>query len=212
MRRWFFIILPIILPLASAQWLVSVDSNPISAELFVVATSPGCVYVLGGRVLGLYELNGNSFVPEQPSDVICTDGGVFRIDLSGDAYVSFPSADFVIHKAIFSSVQWKNYPGHSFLFISPEFLPLLLLVTLLGFVVFAYFRRRGHAPKQLDTTSKILAYVAEHPGCTQKDICNALGLEKYQVSRILSRLEKDGKIIRVRRGISKRVYLPDQLQ
>jgi len=136
-----------------------------------------------------------------------------KIYLTPRAYVSLPPSRVFVQNDFLTSVRVFEYPGHVFVSVTPEYWPALLGVLAIAFaiILLAALRRRN-GTEVADTVTQILQYVASHPGCTQKDICNALGLEKYQVSRILSRLEKQGKVVRVRRGISKRVYLPEQLQ
>ena len=200
----------LIIPIAYAQWLVSVDANPFSAELFVVSSSQGCIYVLEGDVRAIYEFNGSTFVPIDLGRTICSSGNdIFRVVMSPNAYIQLPEAEIVPRDVFLSNVKWKTIGGRVFLSITPITWPLLIIPMMLaGIIVFLLRRKRV----EKDRCAAIIEYIAQHPGCTQKDICSALGLEKYQVSRILSRLEKEGKIIRVRRGISKRVYLPEQFQ
>ncbi|MDN5358727.1 MAG: MarR family [Candidatus Diapherotrites archaeon] len=209
------LLLPLLLiPLASAQWLVSVSSSPFSAEFFIVADSDGCIYVLDGEVRGVYEFNGDSFVPVGSGNEICIhDASILRFQTTSDVFVQLPPSFVVVENATLSDVSYYDVGNRTFIHASPNLFPVLaaaVLIILLLLVSFLWRNRHNGAGKDID--AEILSYVAEHPGCTQKDICNALGLEKYQVSRILSRLEKEGKIVRVRRGISKRVFLPKQLQ
>lgn len=40
--------------------------------------------------------------------------------------------------------------------------------------------------------TKVLEYVSDHSGCSQKDICKGWALDKSTVSGILSRMKRDG--------------------
>jgi hypothetical protein len=204
----------LLIPIASAQWLVSVSSSPFSAEFFVVADSNGCVHVIDGSIRAVYEFNGSSFVREGAGNEICTYGGtILRIEASPSVFAQFPRSVVEVRDSVLSSVSHYNVANRTFVSVSPDFTPFFVALILMALLaLFLFLVKRNHNAKPNTLESAVLSYIAEHPGCTQKDISKALGLEKYQVSRILSRLEKEGKVVRIRRGISKRVYLSEQLQ
>ncbi len=189
------------------------DASLGGAQLFILAPSSGCVYAVDGNILGARVLEDNRFVSVSAGQSVCIPpGSVVLVSLTPRAYVALPPADVSVRSAFLSSVHVSTYPGHVFVSISPLIWPLFLIGLLVIGAAIAWSVRRKRVATPDSPESRIIAYVAEHPGCTQKDICNALGLEKYQVSRILARLEKQGRVVRVRRGISKRVYLSEQLQ
>lgn len=61
--------------------------------------------------------------------------------------------------------------------------------------------------EELDATRRrILEFIASHPGAHLRDICRALGLAMGDVQYHIRRLERDGRIHSVRRGLYKFFY------
>ena len=205
----------VLVPVASAQWVVTVDADPVSTEFLVVAGDRGCITVLEGVVRAVEEFNGDSFNPLPPGRKICIeDGGILRISTANPSFVEFPRAEIFESRAFLSDVRTYSVGERSFVTTSPApFWTLLAIVAVVAGIASMYIYLRGKrgrtASNRIDA---IIHYVASNPGCTQKEIARALGLEKYQVSRLLARLEEEGRVVRVKRGISKRVYLKEQLQ
>ena len=56
------------------------------------------------------------------------------------------------------------------------------------------------------TRRRILEFIASHPGAHLRDICRALGLAMGDVQYHIRRLERDGRIHSVRRGLYKFFY------
>ena len=62
-------------------------------------------------------------------------------------------------------------------------------------------------PDGLDATRRrILEFITSHPGAHLRDICRALGLAMGDVQYHIRRLERDGRIHSVRRGLYKFFY------
>ncbi len=171
--------------------------------------------IVDGNVLSVQSFDGNSFEPLPAGSRICLDGGgIARFTVSLPALVELPPSIVSVRSSFLSDVVQYRAGDAMIVSLRPDILPVSLLIGVFGIalIIFVLYRIRSSDRDYRGVDERVLAYVAKHPGCTQKDISIALGLEKYQVSRILSRMESRGQIIRIRRGISKRVYLPQQLQ
>ena len=218
-RRKITVLLFLLLQLshADAIWLASVDSNPFSADILVLADSSGCITFLDGYGREIYELNGATFHSIGGGDQVCVDGpAVLRIIATPESIIEMPEAAVSRHSIVLSRVWSTTVANKTILSVEPDYFAVLALVAIIsGISVAIAFAVRRRAGKRIDgdnVEQSIIRYVASHPGASQKEIARALGLKKYQISRILSRMEEQGIVVRVRRGISKRIYLPEQLQ
>ena len=206
MWRWAHLIL-LLLPVYA--WQATIYTLPFYASITAVADRDGCVFVGDGHVLSAHViLDGNSF-PATPPYICLPSGAALHMDVVGPTIlISFPPGEIKVNGdplAIYSAnsgvvaIEW------------PSVIYLLLGVGAL-LLFYAYLSRRLMYPRDLkDVEKSVYRYILEHPGCTQKEISQALQLEKYKVSRILKRLEENGYIWRKRFGVSKRVY-PQELQ
>lgn len=208
-------ILLLLLPTAFGAWQLYVEPSFTDVSIYGYADVKSCATVVSGSVSEVQYVVGEDVeTVVQPGDYICVPADtIFILRLPGPAILSFPDSDVSSARSFFYSISWRDIGSRTILEIKYSQLPIVLLMIIAVLVIFGlffYVRRRRAVFG--DYESSILDYIAKNPGCTQKDIAAALGLQKYQVSRILSRLEQRGIIIRVRRGISKRVYLKEQLQ
>ncbi|NPA87034.1 MAG: winged helix-turn-helix transcriptional regulator [Candidatus Diapherotrites archaeon] len=202
MLRW--LILFALLPVVTAA--VTVLSSPTELSVYGDVNG-GCVAVLYGDVKE-FLAGGEKLLPVE-GDLFCSEEPFsFKLRVAGlFAAVSIPSTkvEVISH---FRPYELKEVDGKLIVAVDPP-IPLLLLLFL-PFVFFFFWRRRRR--ETMDEYSEIINYLSENPGSTQKQIARALGMPEYKVSRLLSRLEKEGVVVRVRRGMSKRVYLAEQLQ
>jgi DNA invertase Pin-like site-specific DNA recombinase len=53
-----------------------------------------------------------------------------------------------------------------------------------------------------DVATLMVEYVAAHPGSTARAVADALGLKRSSVATRLTRLAKDGRLVKARRGYS----------
>jgi len=203
-----------LLPIAHAQWLVYVSASPGVASFTGYAAKSGCIYVVSGTPVDLrYYTASAVYDYNNVGRYICLPAETFfTLDVRGsDVYVKFPYAlvhsdanpFVVIHSEQLSDVTFVHVYTNYVLIIATIIVFLILLLVLM------LKRRRKREEGPVDA---VIEYIASHPGCTQKQISEALGMKKYQITRILKKLEQRGVIIRIRRGISKRVYLKEQLQ
>ncbi len=221
MRRFAALLLVLLLPLASASWAVHIQPSVQRVLVYGYADSPGCLVVGSGEIVRADVLVGAEVVPADVNDYLCLPGDTaFQLVLRGyplsftvpEANVSGGSVLYPVYVSSIGSYTSVVVDARPWLL--PLALGVLILAAAVALGVAIYVRRRqlpdthGYSPPE----SEILRYIASHPGCTQKEIASALGLEKYQVSRILSRLEAEGAIVRIKKGISKRVFLPAQLR
>ncbi len=200
-----------LLPLAQASWLAYVDANPFATNLSLYTDSNGCLFVIEGNptALVVYTAEGADEYRNVgryiclPADIIAT------LEIQGsDVVLRLPDANVYAGNVLLSDLRLRRVNGGVLVHTSPDLrIPLALAVIALLSALF-FLRKRKPATQE----ESVIEYIASHPGCTQKEISKALGLEKYQVTRILQRLEQRGVIVRVRHGISKRVYLREQLQ
>ncbi len=200
-----------LLPLAQASWLAYVDATPFATNLTLYTDSNGCPLVIEGNPTALIVYTAEGVDEYRnvgryvclPADILAT------LEIKGsDVVLHMPDANVYAGNVLLSDLRLRRVDGGVLVYTSPDFrIPLILAVAVLLLALF-FLRRRKPATQE----EGVIEYVASHPGCTQKEISMALGLEKYQVTRILQRLEQRGVIVRVRQGISKRVYLREQLQ
>ena len=212
-RAVIFLIL--MLPLAWAKWQIYVSPGMAETTIYGYADSQGCISVISGQVStvkyfvgdGIEELNN-------AGDYFCIpEDTIFSISATSAVTIAMPLSSVNAEDNPLAPVKISDFGSRTIVEVDSYYsaaLPLLILALLLIIAYFWIFRYRKARPASKDEA--VIEYIAKHPGCTQKEICNALGLEKYQVSRILARLEQRGIIVRVKRGISKRVYLKEQLQ
>ena len=211
----------LLLPTVLASWSISVHPGVRETVVYGYADRPGCLVVGSGEVLRADVIAGPEVVPVDVNDYLCVPGNTaFQIVLRGyPLSFTVPEANVLGGSFIFPIYVSRvgNYTAvvvDARPWLLPVVLGVLILLVAAALAVFALKMRSdselpvGYEGKE----AAILRYVARNPGCTQKDIARALGLEKYQVSRILSRLEAEGAVVRVKKGISKRVFLPSQLR
>ena len=208
-----------LLPVSLGAWRIYVEPQLADVIVYGYADMESCVAVVSGKVYEIrYFIGEYVDVVAESSDYFCIPADtIFTLSASAPTVLSFPPADVSISPSLFYSVGWKDLGRRTMVFIdkSTYFIVGLSLLVLLV-AGSAFLLRSSYWPKKrIDVHSNegaVIDYIAVNPGCTQKDISKALGLEKYQVSRILSRLEQQGVVIRVKRGISKQIYLRKQLQ
>ena len=213
-KRIAFILL-VMLPLALAKWQVYVSPSVGETTIYGYADEQGCISVISGRVIGVKYFVGDGIDEiNDVGDYFCVpDDTIFSVSATSSVTIAMPAATVDNESNPLVSVSVSDFGSRTILQVESHYATTIAILVATIFAAVLYLmisRRKKGAPTSHDEA--VIEYVAKHPGCTQKEICNALGLEKYQVSRILSRLEQRGVIVRVKRGISKRVYLKEQLQ
>ncbi len=223
-RRIFLLLISVFLAIflanfALATWQLFVEPSISHTTIYGYADSDDCVVITSGRVYEITYMHGGDInVLKDISDYFCIPANtVFVMTLKGYPVVaSFPTSKVRASDAFPFIISDAEVGPRTVLRVGIDTTVIVLLavvLTIIGIIaanIFIFIRSKE--PKAEKTEQSILDYVAKNPGCSQKDICRATGLEKYQVSRILSRLEAEGKIIRIKRGITNRVFLPQQLQ
>ncbi|NPA76894.1 MAG: MarR family transcriptional regulator [Candidatus Diapherotrites archaeon] len=204
---------------ASATIPLYISSGLGGIDLYGYAQNDTCIAILSGHASSVqYILNGQVNTLDSVGDYVCIPAGaIFVLRFSGPMVISTPSASVSVDSSPLYRISWHSVGDRTIVTVTYGILPFVLAGVFVGvflavLYVFLHRRRSSSDADVDDRDSSVVQYIASHPGCTQKEIATALGLQKYQVSRILSRLERDGVVVRVKRGISKRVYLREQLQ
>ncbi|GEM_PF-3040505 len=221
MRGHLPLLLLLIFPVAWASWSITVHPGVRETVVYGYADSPGCLVVGSGEVLRADVIVGPEVIPVDVNDYLCVPGNTaFQIVLRGyPLSFTVPEANVLGGSPLFP-VYVSRVGGYTAvvvdarLWLLPAILGVLILLVA-GVLAFLVLKKRRNSRLPVGYEGKeaaVLRYVAQHPGCTQKEVARALGLEKYQVSRILSRLEAEGTVVRVKKGISKRVFLPSPLK
>lgn len=71
--------------------------------------------------------------------------------------------------------------------------------------------RQGMGVLKMETTRSVAAFLAERPGASQTDLCEALGLSASAASKQVTKLERAGLARRERDGKTMRLYPTDGL-
>ena len=198
-RLWILLTLLVSIPLVFA-WTADVYTLPLSVEVVYHADNPGCVYVLFGQVEQAFidhtAVEGNTFC--------LTAGERLYLKVDGGFIALFgPEARYRVHADPLAHVVMSG----RLLVVDWPLLPLFLVVIIVLGVLFLLSKLvRGKRSSLPGLEGKVLAYVRTHPGCTQKEIARALGIEKYRVTRVMQKLESMGYVRRERRGKTKKVY------
>ncbi len=204
MRR---LILCLIIPLAFA-WSVTIHTYPFLVDVTAIADSDGCILLgMGQLVNGVVVADGEQ-TPLEGTYYCVPSGSIVQLLIAGPTIaLKLPKGEVSVNSDPFASVSFNESAG--ILVVEWPGVPgLLMLLGLGGLAILLWQRmkRRNIIDDLSEKERAVLNYIYDHPGCTQKEIGKALSLEKYQVTRILNKLERAGYIWRKRRGISKLVY------
>lgn len=183
----------------------------LSAEIIVTPSSvtvegDGCIHVFEGSAEYVYVDNKRL---EGKYPFIC---GNYSIKLSGELVIVGLDENSVNITSIGRFVTVENNGRLTIVTVYPFIPPLLVVLGIAILFLYAYVWKGRKHEKDRDLKSSIIELLTREPGLSQKKIAEKLNVGEYQVSRVLKELESEGVIVRIRKGVSKSVYLAEQLQ
>ncbi len=155
----------------------------------------------GNYTLTAKELKDGLVVAETSIDIAVVDQGSYRLDI-----ILFPNV--TEGQISFTDVNSTNIIGetnknsnHSIYYIG-AFIMLALLIVLIG--IYFYLHKKEPQPKHIkdELKEKAMQIISEKKRIMQKELRQILFVSEPEISMLLSELEAEGKIRKIKKGRS----------